>query len=199
MLSVKELYERHNISLTDNLHNQPIDLLLGSDVLNLVFTSQPKIPLANGAMGLPTLFSYALQGPITARPFNPTSVTASFINSEHSMTLEDKVSAFWDLEHVPTLPSKLEEEIDTFSKSVIHDGNRYEVPLLWKDDRRPTPSRQSVLFQYEQYKSRVKKGNWDHFTQIIEEYSDFAALEDDPNGSDESGYFLPMHGNFYRS
>jgi hypothetical protein len=73
---VKELKNQYNCNLSDTLHNRPIDVLLGSVVLGKVI-QESSIHLTNGAIAIRTIFGYALQGPVTTRPCNPSSITTS--------------------------------------------------------------------------------------------------------------------------
>lgn len=146
--AVVELKKNHGIQVSDisSKANPGIDILLGSDVLNMVIRDE-KVHLNNGTMAVNTIFGWVIQGPISGRHTNPASVT--YATATANPTLEDKVNAFMELEQVPTtISSKMDTELLLFSHHITYDeaNQRYEVPLLWKEERTPTPNKKHVQY-----------------------------------------------------
>ena len=188
---VQELLQQHGVELSDSAshpsNNNEIDILIGSDILPTVTTGR-SIVLDGGAVAMETRFGWALQGPI--RPNQSSKAVVSYLKAA-KLTLEEKVSAFWEIEEI----AKPHEDVQTdpFRKLINFKGGRYEVPLLWKGVQRPTNNKNLAARQYAAQKVRAERNDtWKPYQELIEEYREFGAIEDDPLDSCD-GYYLPHH------
>ncbi|XP_050061681.1 uncharacterized protein LOC126551703 [Aphis gossypii] len=90
-----------SLPLADPLYHRPqsIDLLLGADILPMLFlngkaSGQPGEPIA-----LETVFGWILMGPVENRC--QSTVTAMFLSISES--LDSSIKRFWELEELPTV------------------------------------------------------------------------------------------------
>jgi hypothetical protein len=130
MAVVRELTS-HSITLSDHVNDRTdeseVHILFGTDLLNKVVLHD-RLTLSLGAMAIHTKFGWALQGLITPHPSNsPIVITAMYSSS---VSLDDKFSAFMELEAVPSTLSKNDIDLQNFSNKITYDGFRYEVGLL---------------------------------------------------------------------
>ena len=190
---VRDLKIHHGVELSDarSTRSMNIDILIGSDLYSDIVT-QRRIALNCGAVALGTRFGWALQGPVSANPKGTAAVVAYLKAS--NLTLEEKVSAFWEVEEIAQPDPQLNPQIDSFKKLISWKNDRYEVPLMWKGLERPTPNKAKAARQHAIQRKRAEQdGNWSRYQEVMKEYTDFGALEVDPDTYSAEGYFLPHH------
>ncbi|KAG1656302.1 Tubby [Nymphon striatum] len=188
---VKELRESHGISLSDcNATSSKVDMVIGSDLYSHI-VGTGRIMLQNGAIAINTKFGWTIHGPVRSSGQNTVAIV-NFLKHQ-SNTLEEQVASFWEVEQVK-LAKVDSSNISDFSRMVKFNGERYVVPLLWKGTERPTPNRGYAYRHYRYQKEKAEKsGFWQKYRDVLKEYEDFGAIEDDPDPGINHGYFLPHH------
>ena len=117
----------------------------------------------------------------------------------------DLLRAFWEIEEPPSSHSAFTAEeqqaLDHFSDNVARDQTgRYTVKLPWKES---TPllgcSKEQAVRRYLQNEKTLKrKGQWEKFQAVVDEYADLHHSEPVPPAdlckAEADCFYLPMHG-----
>jgi hypothetical protein len=90
-----------NLPLADPLYYRPqsIDLLLGADILPMLFLNGKAAGQLGEPIALETVFGWILMGPVENRC--QSTVTAMFLSISES--LDSSIRRFWELEEFPTV------------------------------------------------------------------------------------------------
>ncbi|XP_025419482.1 uncharacterized protein LOC112689831 [Sipha flava] len=160
-----------NLPLADPLYHRPqsVDLLLGADILPLLFldgkaAGQPGEPIA-----LETVFGWILMGPVNTRPQQ--IVNAMFLSITE--TLDLSIRRFWELEELPVVrhlspDDKAAEDIYTSTTTRLSSG-RFMVALPF---RKPFPmlgdSKSHALQQFKGLEFRLNRN-----PDLRKQYNDF--------------------------
>ena len=121
---VRELRQQHGVELSDmgGTLSPGINMLIGSDMYAKITTGR-RVVLNGGAVALETCFGWSLQGPVQPGHKSSTAVV-SYLKAAN-LTLEEKVSAFWNIEEMAH--TERQTDIDPLKESIQFNGDRYEA------------------------------------------------------------------------
>ena len=154
-------------------------------------------------MAINTIFGWAIIGrysPDTKLSPSPPALVCHTLNHP---SLDDPLQRFWENEEVSSTPCHTPEEkvvLEHFkSNHICLPQGRYRVSLPKKPDSPPLgESRtQAVKRYYSNENSITRKGTWQQFQDVIQEYVDLGHSELVPPADLEhpqtGTYYLPMH------
>ncbi len=204
---VQHLKHIKDLSLADPFLDQPgeVDLLIGCNVLQDVLMSEIKRGNPEQPMAMKTIFGWAILRRYklnskfySTHPTQVCSVTAS-LNSD------DLLRQFWEIEesatsHQKCLTPEKQEVITHFKHNhVLLPVGWYEVTLPKKSNA-PTlgESRAQAVNRYMANEcSILRKGTYDKFQGVVQEYLDLNHAETVPTSEINKlvgkTYYLPMH------
>lgn len=176
--------------------SEDIHVLIGSDLLQQ-FRRHGQHVFSSGIAALETTLGWTLHGRTGAAPDSCAVVNVFCgFGSENPADIEKQIAAWWEIEDLPTHKGdafEAEEQMSFIRNTIKYDGERYQVPLLWRDDRRPSDNREEASRQCDRLIARLeKKGLMQEYDDILSQYRDFGAIEDDPS-PETPGFYLPHH------
>ena len=131
------------------------------------------------------------------------STESSICHITTSPSSDDLLQLFWNIDEVPrNLPSLTQDEqavVDHFSHTHVYAEGRYKVTLLSKPDapRLGNSRAHAIQHFYANERSLIRKGIWDKFQQVVQEYLDLGHAELVPTSAlqllPEFSYYMPMH------
>ena len=135
-------------SFPTETQNVSVDVLIGNDYYwDLVESS--KIQVSPGLYLIDSKFGWLLSGRMKSDQDTSTELSVfgkeiSLSNISFQTDYEDKLSAFWNLEHIGIKDSAVENDDDRalqkFNDAIIFKNSRYYVTWPWKHFDRPFAS-----------------------------------------------------------
>ena len=204
---VRDLPHLKGLKLADPTFYSPgrIDLLIGENILARLL-QPPDIQI--GPQGTPsawkTIFGWAIRGPFT--PDHQRVAKATNLNIPTIVESPDwLLTRFWETEEPPkdTVAFNPEEVYVqnhyTTNHVFLPSAGRYEVALPRKPNTPPLgESRTQALQRYvSNERALMRKGTWEAFQKVIQEYLDLGHAQPVPPSSLDPSlecYYLPMHG-----
>ena len=205
----KELPHIKGLPLADPDFDKPgrIDLLLREDILDeLIIPEKAR----KGEKGTPsackTVFGWAIHGRFTPASPNTIRATSNVVIPTVMEPEEKALTRFWEIEEPPHMETALTPEEQYVQKHYsnthvfLPTAGRYEVTLPKKPDALPLgESRGQALQCYvSNERSLLRKGTWDKFQAVIQEYLDLGharpVTPEELTLSSQDSYYLPMHG-----
>ncbi len=111
---------------------------------------------------------------------------------------------FWEIEEVSENSQSLTHEesisIDYYNTTHVFSVGRYKVTLPRKPDAPKLGNSRAHALQrfFSNEKSLIRRGNWEAFQQVVQEYLDLGHAKLVPipalQLSSEESYYMPMHG-----
>ena len=178
----------------------PIDILLGVDVFSRSVLHGRRSGPPGSPFALETRFGWVLSGVI--HPERPQHQVVSCLSSVHMDN--DFLRRFWEVEscNVQSPPLSMEEKavVDHFHATYSRDKDgRFTVPLPKKEAMEPLgESRSSAVRRFcSLERSLHKRGKFEQFAQVVEEYftqehAELVPLKDLDKPCEEV-FYLPMH------
>ncbi|XP_066916600.1 uncharacterized protein [Clytia hemisphaerica] len=110
---------------------EEICVLIGVDQYHR-FVSGETVRRSSGPVATKSVFGWLVSGPIEG---TSSSFSNSLLLSSQTPSIDERLSRFWDLESMGIVDESIEDEVMTkeFKDSIVHNGERYEVPLPRKD------------------------------------------------------------------
>lgn len=116
-----------------------VDILIGLDAYWNLMT-QKTFTTSHGLVAQESVFGWFISGNY---PFQGKDNLRSGIHHQNlccTEVSESLVRSFWELEHIGIQANEIERKpdktIESFNKNVNFDGDRYEVGLPWKDEKK---------------------------------------------------------------
>ena len=204
---VKDLPHLKDLELADPNFYLPgrIDLLLGENILSRLLRPDVRV----GPEGIPiawkTVFGWTIHGPFT--PDSTSTIQAATHVTIFTVveSIEKALTRFWEAEEPPTMEAALTpEEVQVQQHYLDHhlfllDTGRYQVTLPRKPDTPSLGESRSQALQCctANERSLLRKGTWEKFQAVIQEYLDLCHAQlvppSDLSTTIES-YYLLMHG-----
>ena len=205
---VRELPHLKGLKLADPTFYLPghIDLLIGENILARLL-QPPDIRI--GPEGTPTawktIFGWAIRGPFTPDHKQVARATTNLTIPKVVESPDQLLTRFWETEEPSkgTVALTLEEvyvqQHYTTNHVFIPSAGRYEVTLPRKPNTPPLG--ESLTQALQRYVSNeralMRKGTWEAFQKVIQEYLDLGHAQPVPSSSLDPSletYYLPMHG-----
>ncbi|GBO35440.1 hypothetical protein AVEN_98825-1, partial [Araneus ventricosus] len=188
------------VILTDtNVSSEPIQVLIGADIMRKLLTGKRKL-LSSGLVAVETHLGWTLMGKVpqvsTERVNLAMTVTSLFVK-------EAEIADLWRLDVLGIKDpmekkSKQERDLKTkehFKETVIfNQDNRYEVCLPWADDSFPLPDNFNLAKKrLEVTTEKLLSGNlYDKYENVFQEWLDEGIIEEvPPNEVVLYGNYLP--------
>ncbi len=203
---LRNLPHLKNLDLADPLFFQSgkVDLLLGCNiyqdlVLLGIRKGQQDQPVAKD-----TVFGWAILGRYNRNDSLRDFTSSSAFHVIPSPNTDALLQRFWEIEEVSENSHSLTHEesisIDHYNTTHVFSVGRYKVTLPRKPDAPKLGNSRAQALQrfFSNEKSLIRRGNWEAFQQVVQEYLDlghaklvpFPALQ----LSSEESYYMPMHG-----
>ena len=191
------------LTLADPNFDKPgrIDMLLGAEIFAKIFTGQ-KTSFEHGPSAFKTELGWVLSG--ECRSTEPASQSRP-VNALLSISLEDRLKTFWEVEEVPAKPLLSPEETECeqlYSRTTARDEfGKYTVNLPFKSGSSPAlgESRERARRQFLSLEKRLQTqdGLRRMYVDFMTEYLDLGHME--PVASHEQPkssqvYYIPHHG-----
>jgi len=204
---VQNLPHLKDLELADPTFYLPgrIDLLLGENILSKLLKPDIRVGPEGTPIAWKTVFGWAIRGPFTPN-VQETVRAATHVNIPTVINSTDQVLAkFWETEEPPAMNMALTPEEDQVQKHYdathvyLPESRRYEVSLPRKPGVAALgDSRTQALQRYQaNERALLRKGTWEPFQAVIQEYVDLGHAQPVPQPSlttPEESYYLPMHG-----
>lgn len=200
------LKNHQTIHLADESFGVPqnIDLILGSDILNYVFTGS-KISLDSGLEAYGTCFGYVIMGPVINQCSSGSDTKVTLVQNYgyQVLTLEEAVKRFWKSEE-PPMEKAIHPEYqaceDLYKSTTIRtpDG-KYMVRLPLLSDRpRLGESRSTALQRFSILERKMERNPQfaQKYIQFMQEYEDMGHMSKSDFNFDSEHYIIPHHGIF---
>ena len=176
---------------------QEISVLIGVDQYHH-FVSGETVRRSSGPVATKSVFGWLVSGPVEG---TSPSFSHSFLLSTQTYSIDQSLSRFWDIESLGIVDESVEDEVMTkeFKNSIVHNGERYEVPLPRKDVH---PDLQDNLSVAKQRLFGLKKkfqhnpGLFEQYHQYFEDQLEQGIIEKvDPREQGNRGWthYLPHH------
>ena len=207
-MGVQDLPHIRTLQLADPTFDKPgrVDLLLGCDVWAQIKLLESRLGSDKTPSAWKTIFGWAIFGQFSPKDPSSSHTESSVNHTAIVETTDSQLSRFWEVEETPSSPTNIltpgETEVQKHflvTHQYLSYSGRYSVTL----PRRPGvpqlgESRSQALQRYQaNEKAIIRKGNWEAFQAVVQEYLDLghARLVPTPshNVSTET-YYLPMHG-----
>ncbi len=134
---------------------------------------------------------------------NHTSPSAPILNLAPSSSPDSMLQRFWEMEEVPGQATCLSHEealvVKQFDETHVHSAGRYKVTLPRRSNAPLLGNSRVHAIQrfYSNERSISRRGQWEAFQSVIQEYLDMSHAEPVPTTSPPlpagSTYYLPMH------
>ena len=185
-----------------------IDVLLGADVLPHILTTEgPSRPIK----AVETVFGHAFMGTYQTSSSTQTHQATIQLAKEKPLpdpeqSVQQALTKFWELEEpvhpasLLTTEEKLVEEHYVDTHAFIPSAGRYQVvlPKNSKDLKLGESKSKALLRFHSNERALLRRGNWDSFQAVIQEYLDLDHAQPVTEGElrtpQEETYYLPMHG-----
>ena len=204
---VQQLPHIKDLPLADPTFHQPekIDLLLGEDILHRILLPDVRVGTTDHTpVAWKTVFGWAIRG-----PFIPNQQTHQAATHVATPTVVDSINQlltrFWEAEEPPSqemLFTPEEEQAQNHynqTHKYLHNVSRYQVSLPKDPDSAPLGESQSQAVQryLANERSLLRKGSWQAFQDVVQEYLDLGHAQPVSPPSPvnpTANYYLPMHG-----
>ena len=204
---VQDLPHLKGLELADPTFYLPgrIDLLLGENILSKLLKPDIRVGPEGTPIAWKTVFGWAIRGPFTPSA-QGTVRAATHVTIPTMVTSTDQMlTRFWESEEPPTMKTALtpeEEQVQRhFETTCVYlpSAKRYEVSLPRKPGVAALgDSRTQALQRYQSNeRTLLRKGTWEPFQAVIQEYLDLGHAEPVPPHfltTTKESYYLPMHG-----
>ena len=133
-INPKIIKDLENMQLADHTfyESRPIDFIIGSDSYPQILKSGVKKSFLNTLIAQETEFGWILTGPIEES--HRTQTVVSYFSS---VTLDNFLTKFWEVEEVPKKPIKNFEDSfceETYTKTTLRlPSGRYQVDLPFRN------------------------------------------------------------------
>ena len=141
-----------------------VKIILGQDVYPLIRPLEYKTGGRNEPWAVKTELGWTLSGPLPKSETNHLVVSCNLANDTDNEILTSQIKRWWDMETYASLcnvsgRSKQDERaFDILKRSTRHNGESYEVGLLWADDSPDLPNNySSALQQFYSLEKRLDK------------------------------------------
>ena len=122
-----------------------VDILIGADFYFAFMGGKcKKRETTNAPTEVESTLGWIIGGPIEGLPCKNTQSMFSVVRTD---PVTDSLKQFWELESIGIvdkgdahMPLEEKESVRQFNEGLKFDGERYEVPLLWKGDAPPLRS-----------------------------------------------------------
>ena len=146
-ISLENYPHLKSLTLADSYPRGPlnVDILIRADFYFLFMSGKcKKGNTTNTPTAVESTLGWIVAGPIEGLPGKNTK---SMLSTVHIDPVTDSLKQFWELKSIGVVNKgdahmSLEEEesVRQFNEGLNFDGERYEVPLLWKSDAPPPKS-----------------------------------------------------------
>ena len=182
-------HEKGGMELSDVTRgeDETVSILIGADYLHTFLKGRVE---RNGEIAFETDFGLVLSGPSHINPRLTTETIAE--TSQVHVTQVRKVAVdiefLWELEQ----PAENIRTLPAFP--MRKDGRKYEVGLLWKDERRPEDNKAQAVASARTLMKRLERSNQREAYEniLMKEYVELDAIEPEPEPTTE-GYYMPHH------
>jgi hypothetical protein len=197
-----------NLKLADPTFHTPgpIDLLIGSDILNEIMLDGFIKSQNGGPAAYNTIFGYVLCGPVKLAQETTPRISVHFTQCNNS--LEQTLRRFWEIEDTPSHVEMLSEEeiaCEAYFKKTVQreESGRYTVRLPFKEDSKPlgnSLAKAERQFLHQEKRLSVSQPSAKaEYKMVMEEYISLKHMHkidsSEVFGTDSSKqYFLPHHG-----
>lgn len=194
---IKSKLAPFELSHCNTLCSQQVDVLVGADYFYRVNFGGGFVKVTKSLFLCESLFGYSLCGAINDD--QNLSKRASVLSLSVSDMEQKGLKMLWDLE---CLGIKSEENVSEIDKEIMSKfesnlkfvDNRYETGLLWKDEKIKVGNNFRVArnrFEELQRKLAKDKKLCENYKAIVAEQEMSGIVEECPEKSIETGYFLP--------
>ena len=180
--TVRQLPHIRGLKLADPHFDHPgkIDLLIGGDRLGKLILSKPLKATDSDIVAFETVFGWAIMGPYSLQPSSSSTSTANMSIFTAQMTcLRSSGRQKKPLQHRAILQSVMEHFVS--NHSILPEG-RFQVTLPSKPDTHLLG--ESCLQAVKQFQANEasisRRGTWQTFQDIVQEYLDLGHAEPVP-------------------
>ena len=183
-----------------------IDILVGSDQYWDLVTGEIRRGRA-GPIAINTVFGWVLSGPATSS--EQSQASASLLthvlrvdsSTQETLTLDDRLKTFWDLESLGISPSLYESPVcEEFENSIQFIDGRYQVELPWKQSHPPLADHYNLCLKRLRGLLRRLQGD----SKVLHEYDaiikdqmqrGIVEIVEDDNPDEDRGkvHYMPHH------
>ena len=183
-----------------------IDILVGSDQYWDLVTGKIRRGRA-GPIAINTVFGWVLSGP--AMSSEQSQASASLLthvlrvnsSTQETLTLDDRLKTFWDLESLGISPSLYESPVcEEFENSIQFIDVRYQVELPWKQSHPPLADHYNLCLKRLRGLLRRLQGD----SKVLHEYDaiikdqmqrGMVEIVEDDNPDEDRGkvHYMPHH------
>lgn len=181
-----------------------IDLILGSNALSRILLSGIHRGTDEQPIAVSTIFGWTITGPY--RPLDETAADKALCHVTTACECDTLLKAFWEVEEVngnSPYNGMTPEEVSVVDHFKNHHEytchGRYQVTLPKRPNHSPLgESRSQAVNRFiTTEKTLQRKGTWQPFKNVVEEYFKLGHAEtvpaDEVDQPHDSTYYLPMH------
>ena len=131
-----------------------VELLLGANVLEAVLQREARIGKAGEPVAIRTAFGWSLTGSLTSllpEHHREVMFVSASSRQQSDQELNDLLQGWWNTESFGTqhggksvLAPEDQKAMDILERTTKHQGDKYEVGLLWQDDDVSMPDNHSM-------------------------------------------------------
>jgi len=197
-VSLQDHEHLFNLELADDFSNEKtdIDVLVGVDQYHRFVSGETKRG-SEGPVATKSVFGWLVSGPVGG---NTTNFSNSLFTSS-TRSINENLSRFWNVESLGIENDEDENKklLKDFKSSIVHNGERYEVPLPRKDIHESLPDNLGVAKQrFSSLKKRLDKQPevFDRYNKYFSDQLEKGVIEkvqNDDKGKEGWTHYLPHH------